>query len=582
MPEASDGPIAAPEQPARDQAHGYRRWAWRAAPHIAAPFLLAIVVPTAAQESVTSTASAPAAATRQLGAVTFETSCAPEVRDRFNHAVALLHSFEYDEAVDAFRAVSDNDSTCAMAAWGEAMARYHGLWSAYNAAEGAKAVAEARRRASANPATTQREKDYIAAISEIFSDEARKASDREDNKPDASGYSEPARPPQMKYRAKMEALHETYPQDVEATIFYALALNITAARSDRTQTDLRQCTALLKPLFVTLPNHPGIAHYIIHCSDNAEMAAGGLEAARKYAQIAPASAHATHMPSHIFAELGLWDEMVASNRESLNAAEADAQASPCEKVGHRLHAMYFLAVALAARGQLNDSRAVVDQALQVSGIPCDQEPTVVLAGYVMETGEWGRARDVKVRGRNGPVVDSILWMTIGVGAARTGDSAQAKAAEDKLAEMRDARAKLPGQTMENRFEMLRLAVAAWSAYSTGQKDEALRMLRDAADLQDKLGSDNPVFKPIREMLADMLALAGRPKDARIEYEAVLRRHPNRFDSTFGAAAAAEASGDPEAAKKHYAELLAFAHGDQRAELVTARKELGHDPRASTP
>ena len=541
----------------------------------AAALLLALAVPASLPALGGARSTGAGEATASLGAVRFETSCAPSVKDDFNHAVALLHSFEYGEAAEAFKAAGDKDPTCAMALWGQAMARYHGLWNEYNVAEGAQAAAEARGRAAANPATTEREKDYIAAISEIFSGEAIKAGEREDNKPDARGYSEPARAPQVKYRERMAALHEAYPQDDEATIFYALALDVTAPRADRTQADLHRCTALLSPLFARLPNHPGIAHYIVHCTDNPEMAAEGLDAARKYAQIAPASAHATHMPSHIFAQLGLWDEMVDSNRRSLRAAEADVHASPCDRVGHTLHAMYFLSLSLAARGELGDARAVVARALELPGsAACDQEPTVVLAGYVMETGERERARDIQVRGRMGPVVEGILWMTIGVGAARTGDAARAKAAEDRLAGMRDARAKLPGASAESRIEVQRLAVAAWSARARGQDDEALRMLRAAADLQDRLGAANPIVKPVREMLADMLVLSGRPGDARIEYEAVLRRQPNRFDATFGAASAAEASGDGEAAKKRYRGLLAFAHGSERPELVTARKKLG--------
>lgn len=542
------------------------------APNRLAPLLLLLAAAAAAEDP------APA----RIGSVHFETSCAVSVRDDFDRAVALLHSFEYDEAADAFYAVADKDPRCAMAAWGVAMARYHGLWNEYNAVEGAKAVAEAVRRTVANPDVTPRERAYISAIGEIFSG-ATGAGAGEEDKRDARGYSQPPRAPQMKYRERMAALHEAYPSDDEATIFFALALDVTAARGDKTQADLRRCIALLDPLLVRLPDHPGVAHYIIHCSDNPEMAAGGLAAARQYARIAPASAHATHMPSHIFAELGLWDEMVDSNRASLKAAEADVHLSACDRVGHSLHAMYFLTLALAERGQVSAAREIVAQALKMPGTSaCEAEPSLVLAGYVMETGEWERAREVKVQGHDGPVVEGIMWMTIGVGAARTGDTARAKAAEDRLAEMRDARAQRPGQTKENAIEALRLAVAAWIAHAAGQTEPALQMLRTGAALQDQLGSGNAIVETVREMLAEMLALAGRPKDARVEYEEVLRRHPHRLKATFGAATAAERTGDGEAATRYYGDLLAFAHGNERAELMTAHDRVHHASPPSTP
>jgi hypothetical protein len=193
----------------------------------------------------------------------------------FNHAVALLYSFEYDEARDEFAAISKKDPTCAMAKWGEAMTYFHGLWGEYNAAGGSEAAQQAREIAAKNPATTPREKDFIAAISEIFSPEAIKLSEREGNKPNAQGYSEPAHAPEVAYKDKMAALHQAYPGDDEATIFYALSLNIVASRADKNHPELHECTALLNPLFKKLPNHPGIAHYLVHCNDNPEMAKDG-------------------------------------------------------------------------------------------------------------------------------------------------------------------------------------------------------------------------------------------------------------------------------------------------------------------
>ena len=517
-------------------------------------------------------ATLPVAAPPSLGTAHLRTSCDPAVGAEFDRAVALLHSFEYDEARDAFAAVAPKDPRCAMVKWGEAMARYRSLWGRYHAAAGAKAVAEARALAAANPATTDREKAYIDAIAEVFSDEAIKASQREDDRPDVEGYSEPARAGLIKYKEKMAALHTAWPDDDEATVFYALALNTTARRGDKTRADLRECTALLKPLFVKLPDHPGIAHYIIHCSDNPEMAPEALEAARKYAAIAPASAHATHMPSHIFAQLGLWDEMVESNIASMKAADADHE-SVCRRLGEKLHAMYYLAFSLAQTGRLREARDIVDRARSSANQACDDEPTMPLAGYVLETGEWGRAKDVAVQGQPTPVVEGTLWLAIGVGAARTGDVARASQAEQKLAALRDVRAALPGQIGAKGSEAIRLAVAAWSAHQAGRKDEAERMLREAADLQDGIGSGNSVIKPVRELLADMLMLDGKPAEALVAYRSVLERQPHRFSAASGAGSAAYDTGDRERARRFYGELVRLAQGDERAELVTARKRL---------
>jgi tetratricopeptide (TPR) repeat protein len=516
-------------------------------------------------------ATLPVAAPPRLGTTHLRTSCDPKVGAEFDHAVALLHSFEYDEARDAFAAVAPKDPTCAMVKWGVAMARYRSLWGRYHAAAGAKAVAEARALAAANPATTDREKAYIAAIAEVFSDEAIKASQREDDQPDVEGYSEPSRPVLVKYKEKMAALHTAWPDDDEATVA-CLALNTTARRGDKTRADLRECTALLKPLFVKLPDHPGIAHYIIHCSDNPEMAAEALDAARKYAAIAPASAHATHMPSHIFAQLGLWDEMVESNIASMKAADADHE-SVCRRLGEKLHAMNYLAFSLAQTGRLGEARDIVDRARSSANEACDDEPAMPLAGYVLETGEWGRAKDVAVHGQPTPVVEGTLWLAIGVGAARTGDVARASLAEQRLAALRDVRAALPGQMGAKGTEAIRLAVAAWSAHTAGRKDEAERMLREAADLQDGIGSGNSVVKPVRELLADMLMLDGKPAEALVAYRSVLDRQPRRFISVFGAGAAADATGDRETAKRFYEELGRFARGSERPELVTARTRL---------
>jgi tetratricopeptide (TPR) repeat protein len=523
--------------------------------------------------------SAASASPGDLGTVQFKTSCSPSVAVDFNHSVALLYSFEYDEARDAFIAVSKKDPRCAMAKWGEAMTYFHGLWGEYNAKSGARAAKEAKRLASSNAATTAREKAYIAAISEVFSDAAVKVSQRKDNKPNAQGYSEPAHAPQVAYKDKMAEIHRLYPDDVEGTIFYALALNIVASRADKNHPELHECTALLNPLFEQFPNHPGIAHYLVHCNDNPEMAKEGLVAARKYAQIAPASAHATHMPSHIFAQLGLWDEMVASNRTSMRASEEDVQASACQKTGNTLHSMHYLIFALLQQGQLAEARKVLANAKRVpsevpGGDKCDEDDALLVAGYAMETGEWERTREIHLESTAYSLIPGIIWMAKGVGAARTGDLTAARQAEAQLATMRDAQAKHShhGST-DTGSEAFRLAVTAWIAHASDKKEEALTLMRQAADMQERLGGGISVFKPLREQLADMLLSEGKNKEAVEEYSAVLKNFPNRFNALYGAGTAAFAMGNENEGRQYYTSLLKMTQGDERPELVTVRKRM---------
>lgn len=554
--------------------------------------LLLLAIPGNAQEmahnhgthSSSKKAESPA---NRFGSVQFETSCTSAVKDDFNTAVALLHSFEYDEAQVAFAEIYRKDPTCAMARWGESMSYFHGIWNEFNASKGARAAAEGRQVAAENPRTTEREKAYIAAISEIFSEDTISRSQSFDNKPDLLGYSRPSTEAETKYTQGMAGLHTQFPADKEATIFYALALDVGAPRGDKTHADQRHCIALLQPLFVEMPDHPGVAHYIIHCSDNPEMARDGLEAARKYAQIAPASAHATHMPSHIFAELGLWDEMAESNRVSLRAAEQDKDASPCETVGNALHAMSYLVIALAETGHLKEAQNVLERASKLkSNVPgadrCYDESNLVLAVYVLNTGDWNRAKNITLEGNPGPVISGNLWLAVGIAAARSGDSVRALEAEQNLAVLRDSGSKLHAQIPQNAMEMFRLAVAGWTAEKKGRKAEAVYDLRESANLQDRLGLSYNTIKPMREMLADLLLMNGDPGQALTEYRAVLVHKMNRFDSLYGAGSSAFALGDIATAKVYYEQLLAIAKGEERPELVTARTRMTQNSGKSAP
>jgi hypothetical protein len=508
------------------------------------------------------------------GTVDFKTSCAPAVAAEFNHAVALLHSFEYDEARDVLAAVGKKDPKCAMAKWGEAMTYFHGLWGEYDGVNGTSAAAEARKLAEANAATTAREKAYIGAISEIYSDAAVMASHHDGAKPDERGYWQPSHDAEQDYANKMAALHKAYPEDDEATIFYALALDVSAKRTDATHANQHACTALLNPMLDKMPNHPGVAHYLIHCNDNPDMAKDGLVAARKYAKIAPASAHATHMPAHIFAQLGLWDEVIESDKASVRAAEVDEHASPCERVGHTLHAMHFLTFGLVQRGELKEAREVVARAKKVpgqwkGGDKCGDNGDLPLAVYALETGDWDGIKAVQPDSGYA----EIMWLAKGVAAARSGDMAGAKEVEGQFVKLREAHAKHSHHAGDSGAESMRLVVVAWEWHHDGRKHIAVDQLRKAADMQQRVGGSESVFKPIREFLADMLLMDGRPQEALTEYQAVLQKHPRRFNATYGAGTAAFEAGDKEAASKYYGELMKFARGEERPELATAKKRL---------
>jgi tetratricopeptide (TPR) repeat protein len=539
--------------------------------------LLLLALPSSAQETShvhggSSSTKPPTTTANRFGSVQFDTSCAATVKADFNNAVAILHSFEYDEAHEAFADVARKDPTCAMAVWGETMSDIHPLWGEYNASQGARESGAARKLAAENPKTTEREKAYIAAISEIFTDQAIAS---QQDKPDALGFSAPSHEAEVKYSVRMADLHQQFPADREATIFYALSLATIARRADTNHPDLHHCTALLNPLFAEMPNHPGVAHYIIHCNDNPEMAAEGLDAARKYAQIAPSSSHATHMPAHIFAQLGLWDEMIASNKLSIRAAEEDTDASPCQKVGNTLHSMSFLVVALVQTGRMSEARHVLENAIAFkSSVPgsglCENEANEVLSQYVTESGDWTWAKAIKIEANSVPGKYANWWLAIGEAAARTGDTARANEAIQALTAMRDAYASIPGHSSQNYYEALRLAVAGWLAQQAGQKTQAVLDMRQSADLLDQLGSNYSIDKPVREMLADLLLINGDPVSALVEYKVVLLKRPNRFDSLYGAGSAAFSQGDMATASMYYGRLLTFAKGDERPEVVIAR------------
>lgn len=502
---------------------------------------------------------------QEIGSVHFVTSCAKQNEAQFNHAVALLHSFQYEQARQAFSDVFRRDPDCAMAYWGVAMTHYHGLWGNGDANAGRAALQQARSAAQANSRTSPREKRYIEGLGEIYA---------QDNRGGAAQA--------IAFEQKMAALQAAYPDDTEAAIFHALSLSITAAKTDRTFANQKKCGEILEPVLHRLPNHPGVAHYLIHCYDNPVLAESGLQAARTYARIAPASAHANHMPSHIFTRVGSWQESIDSNRRSAElAAAAEPESHNGEARDQRLHAMDYLEYAYLQSGQMKQAQAVLDQMNSlspVSGLTLtgDYALAAIPARQAIEAGDWTKASGLSVRREGVPWAQAVSWLAIGIANAHLKDSARATQSEHTLASLRDAAARSGDSYWSNQIEVQRREVAACNQQQQGKSTEAILMMRSAADLEesmDKHAVTPGAIVPAREMLAQMLAQANRPKEAAVEYQAVLKLAPNRFNALYGAAQAAAAAGNTAAAQEYFRKLTEIAVGDERPEVLEARKAL---------
>lgn len=511
----------------------------------------------------------------EIGSVHFSTSCSKKVEAGFNRAVALLHSFQYEQTRDAFTEIASQDPACAMAYWGIAMSHYHGLWGSGDMAAGREALKKAKDLAASNSKTSPREGAYINALAEIYQEDGR------DNVAHAQAFEQ-----------KMAALQEAYPKDAEAAIFHALALAITAPKSDKTFANQRKCGEILEPLFEKFPNHPGIAHYIIHCYDNPVLAESGLGAARKYARIAPASAHANHMPSHIFTRVGSWDESIGSNRKSADlAARAESTSTNGEARDQRLHAYDYLAYAYLQSGRVKEARAVLEEAASlppVQGLTLtgDYALAAIPARYLTELGKWNEAAQLQVRTEGVPWAQAITWTAIGIGSARSGNLERAAQAEKELTALREATAKQNNTYWADQVEVQRREVAAWIAAQNSDSDaqSASSMMRSAAELEenmDKHAVTPGAVTPAREMLAEILLRQKHPQESLAEYEAVLKTAPNRFNALYGAAMAADAAGNAAVANQYFEKLTKVAVGDERPELSTARKKLAQATQAAS-
>ena len=497
----------------------------------------------------------------QLGSVSFPTSCAANVQKPFERGVALLHSFWYEEAEKQFAEVAKNDSHCAMAHWGIAMSLYHQLWERPGGDDLERGAAELAKAQALAAKATPREREYIAALGKFYSD------GKQDHLARAAAYS-----------AAMGKLYRDHPSDYEAGAFFALSLLAAEPPHDATLANRKEAIPLLNELFRKNPSHPGVAHYLIHSCDRPQLAAQGLDAARRYAQIAPSSPHALHMPSHIFARLGLWDEDIKSNLASVKATR-ETVAMHMAGGGHQVHAMDFLQYAYLQTGQEDAAAKLIDEIQKMSIDSHDMMAYLVDYGraqfpatYALEMRHWSEAAALKPARDATPMNRAITDAARAVGAGHLGDAAATEKAE------RDFEADLAAVKKSNTaytaitLEIPHDVVLAWQEFAKEDTAEALRLIRSAADRQDAAG-DKGAGTPAREMLADMLIELKRPQEALAEYETVLKYNPNRFNAIYGAAQAAELAQHQERANGYYAQLVKLCGPDTRSsrpELATAR------------
>ena len=502
-------------------------------------------------------------AAEELGTVSFSTSCAPAVQSQFERGVALLYSFEYEVADAQFEEVAKKDPRCAMAYWGQAMTLYHQLWNRPSKAElaqGAQLLAKAR---SLNPPTA-RERDYILALSVFYSD-----ADKLDHNQRADAYAK-----------AMQGVYERNPNDHEAAIFYALSLLASGPDRDPNLTNAKAAVAILNKLYDQQPNHPGIAHYIIHSCDNPAMASLALPAARKYASIAPSSPHAVHMPSHIFARLGLWQDDIDSNLAAIRVA--DSMAAHHHVMHHKVHSMDFLEYAYMQIGDDASAKATIEQIAAIRPQQMDPEFENYLlirqaegpAKYALERRQWKEALGLQPDAAAPPDVQLVTYWGRAVAAGHLHNATAAQDALKHYDELLEATRKGPRPYIAEGLKNEHQLVQAWAAYAAGNSGDAIRLLRAVADDQDKVGKSETEL-PAREMLADMLLDLQRPQEALTEYEISLRTDPNRFNGLYGAAQAATQLQQKEKAATYYTQLLKNCEGirSDRPELAEAKTLL---------
>jgi tetratricopeptide (TPR) repeat protein len=496
----------------------------------------------------------------QLGQVNFSTTCAAQAQPFIETGVALLHSFQYQQADQIFSEAAKSDPKCALAYWGKAMTHYEQLWE-FPRGRSLKRGAEDIQRAQSLGAPTARERGYIAAASAFYLADAK--------------LTETQRVQALS--TALAALHKQSPDDVNAAAFYALSLLALADQQESDpQTNRKAAIAILQPLCQAAPNNPGPAHYLIHATDTPDFAPQGLEAARAYSKIAPDSSHALHMPSHIFVRLGLWQESISSN---IAAAASAAKATQEHRSAphYQFHALDFLNYSYLQSGQESKAREMVNELANVPGADHEsiaEHQAWFAARNAFELHRWKEAAALPIP-HVPPESQESTYKVRAIGAARSGDPVAARQNLQKFIELTVAEEGKSGHHAEKGPEksVRQQEAEAWVSFAEGKADEAIKTLRSAADREDKDGVDS-LAMPAREMLADLLLELKRPEEALAEYRSALKNSPNRFDSLYGAAHSAQLAGDSTVANSYFAKLMEIsAPAADRAELAEAKSYL---------
>jgi len=507
-----------------------------------------------------------------LGSVNFATSCNEVAQKDFNRAVALLHSFQFSRAIAGFNAVLGEDATCGIAYWGISLSDWSNPFAPGIKDEGQVQLGrESAERGKSVGAKTERERAYLAAVGELYSDFERA----------------PQRMRLLAYRDAMGHVAAKYPEDHEAQIFYALALAASEDPADKTYAGRLKAGAILEKLFEEEPTHPGIAHYIIHTYDVPALAGQALVAARRYAAIAPDAPHALHMPSHTFTRLGYWEESIDSNVAAADAARREGQTA------EELHASDYEIYAYLQTAQDEAARRIANSLQEIAS---RFEPKAVLGGaggpsagyfalaaiparFALERQDWKQAEQLSVRETPFPYTDAMTWFARGLGAGRLGHAAVANESVTALQQIQDRLIKANEPYWARQVEIQKLTVRAWAVFAAGKKQSARRQMESAAELEDgteKSAVTPGPLAPARELLAEMLLQMNEPRQALEQFAATLKREPRRFRSVYGAAHAAQLSGRRDSSQEYFRELLkvcARANKPARPELEEAERAI---------
>jgi hypothetical protein len=514
----------------------------------------------------------------ELGTVHFATSCNEEAQKEFDRAVALLHSFQFSRAIAGFNETLKNDSTCGIAYWGIALSQWSNPFAVGLKHKGQfQAGSASVELGKTTGVKTERERDYIAAVGALYRDF--------ETTPQSSRL--------IAYRDAMEALAAKYPTDHEAQIFYALSISASEDPADKTYAGRLKAGAILENLFVEEPNHPGLAHYIIHTYDVPLLAPRALKAAQRYSQIAPDAPHALHMPSHTFTRTGYWQDSIDSNIAAAASARRDGETA------EELHATDYEIYAYLQTGQDEAARRVLRSLPEIAS---RFDPSIVIGGagtpsvgyfalaaiparYALERGDWKQASQLTPRETPFPYTEAMIWFARGLGAARLGQAKAAYESASPLKQIRERLSKSGEDYWALQVQIEELELRSWAMWADGQQQEALRHLEAAAELEDgteKSAVTPGPLAPAREQLGEMFLLANQPASALTQFELTLKKEPGRFRALYGAARAAKLAGRPEVGRNYFRELLKVCENSDRpgrAEFREAKEAVSQNQQA---